>query len=362
MKKGSPLPNAQTSKVVYVYPQKKPSLIIILELFAGGVLLGAVLLTVGFSFLVYQTSIITLSGNSQGVQDENSKLSFAPFPIGVNPNTKIIEENPRVDAYFNEHIVAQSSRQRSHTGFIGQALAKLVLMDWYQNLASPTGRILIIRSGERKEEIAKHFSDILAWTDEERLYFLSEISNANPAVADGKFFPGTYLVPRKASPDIVIPLVTDKFKSEVANHYSPEIEALVSLEDALTIASLLEREAYDFDDMRQISGVIWNRLFSGMRLQIDATLQYSKAEKTKSWWPEVVPADKLIASPFNTYKNAGLPPAPIANPSLDAILAALNPRKTDCMFYFHDANAGFHCSKTYEEHVALLKQYYGRGR
>jgi UPF0755 protein len=136
------------------------------------------------------------------------------------------------------------------------------------------------------------------------------------------------------------------------------------MKDTLIVASLLEREAYDFDDMRYISGIICNRLFINMRLQIDATMQYAKANKLKNpgandWWPTPVPADKFIDSPYNTYKYAGLPPTPIANPSIDAIIAALNPRKTDCLFYFHDPHGKFYCTKTYEEHVALLKQVYG---
>jgi UPF0755 protein len=60
--------------------------------------------------------------------------------------------------------------------------------------------------------------------------------------------------------------------------------------------------------------------------------------------------------------NKGLPPTPIANPSVAAVLAALNPTKTDCLFYFHDRKGDFHCSETYEGHVAALKKYYGQGR
>ena len=145
--------------------------------------------------------------------------------------------------------------------------------------------------------------------------------------------------------------------------FPEEIAEKVPLEDALAIASLLEREAYDFEDMRYISGIIWNRLFADMKLQLDATLQYAKGTKSpSSWWPRVVPADKYIVSPYNTYAHEGLPPTPIANPSIDAIVAALNPRKTNCMFYFHDRQSNFHCAETYEEHVELLKQHYGRGR
>lgn len=341
---------------------KKPSRIVVLELFSSGMLIGSILLTLGFTFFVYQTQKFAIVHPGSVATESDAEEYHIPFPIGVDPLAKQIVENPDADLYFNEHIVQKPSASKSHTGFFGKALSKLALMDWYQNLASPTGRILVIRSGERKEEVAKHFSDILAWTPKQTANFLSTISNSDPAVADGKFFPGTYLVPRKAPPEVVIPLIASKFENEVANHYPLEIEKVVPLEDALTIASLLEREAYDFEDMREISGVIWNRLFAGMRLQIDATLQYSKGDTTDTWWPQVLPSDKLIASPYNTYANAGLPPGPIANPSLDAILAALNPSKTECMFYFHDSNANFHCTKTYEEHVALLKQFYGRGK
>jgi UPF0755 protein len=142
------------------------------------------------------------------------------------------------------------------------------------------------------------------------------------------------------------------------------VESQVPISDALVIASLLEREAYDFADMRYISGVIWNRLFINMPLQLDATLQYvrgSQPYETK-WWPRVVPADKFIASPFNTYEEIGLPPYPIANPSLEAVVAALNPRQTDCYFYFHDQDGNFYCTPDYEAHVALLKEIYGQGQ
>ena len=99
-----------------------------------------------------------------------------------------------------------------------------------------------------------------------------------------------------------------------------------------------------------------------MKLQIDATLQYVRGSERNGWWPIVRSRDKYIDSPYNTYLYKGLPPAPISNPSVAAVLAALNPKKTDCMFYFHDQAGGFHCTETYEEHVQMLKKYYGRGR
>ena len=159
-------------------------------------------------------------------------------------------------------------------------------------------------------------------------------------------------------------VVNDRFVKNVLSRYGATTAKIVPLDQALTIASLIEREAGGLSDMRSISGIIWNRLFIGMNLQVDATLQYAKANAptAKSWWPGVVPADRFRKSPYNTYLHKGLPPTPIANPSVASIVAALNPKNTSCLFYFHDAAKRFHCTDTYPEHVALLKKYYGRGK
>jgi cell division protein YceG involved in septum cleavage len=285
------------------------------------------------------------------------------FPVGVNPVEKEIVENSEVDAYFTEHVASDGSLKTVASGFLPKIMGRLALMNWYQNLASLSSRVLVIDSGERKEEVSQHFGKILKWNNDERSEFLRLITSSAPLLEEGKFYPGTYTVSKDAGPEEMSRLVNERFDGEVLARYTDDVAALVPLNDALTIASLLEREAYDFEDMRHISGVIWNRLFAGMRLQIDATLQYAKGgASNESWWPQVSPSDKYIASAYNTYKTIGLPPSPIANPSLGAILAALNPKETECMYYFHDRDAGFHCTETYEEHVTLLKEYYGRGK
>jgi cell division protein YceG involved in septum cleavage len=284
------------------------------------------------------------------------------FPLGVDPIREVIVENPEVDAYFTSHISAQMKRT-PREGWFNHTLALLAQFSWYQNLASPISRILVIDSGERKEEIADHFAKILRWDAHEQSAFTSLVAGSSPELPDGKFFPGHYVVNKDATPQEVAALLNDQFNTQVLSRYPEEVASVVPIEDALTIASLLEREAYDFEDMRFIAGVIWNRLFIDMNLQLDASLQYANADNGASiWWPVVRPADKFIDSPFNTYKNVGLPPSPIANPSTEAILAALNPKKTDCLFYFHDSEGGFHCTQTYDEHVTLLRQFYGTGQ
>lgn len=132
---------------------------------------------------------------------------------------------------------------------------------------------------------------------------------------------------------------------------------IVNPETALTIASIIQREAAGKSDMKLISGIIWNRLFSGMKLQIDATLQYAKGNEDDGWWKTVKSKDKYIDSPYNTYLYKDLPPSAIANPGLAALDAAYNPEKTSCMYYLHDKKRKIHCSKTYEEHKRNINRY-----
>jgi uncharacterized YceG family protein len=287
-----------------------------------------------------------------------------PFPVGVNPLKKLIVEQENIEGYLREPTLEiEDKTVVVKTSFIKKAIAKLALFDWYQNLAAGASRVLVIEPGERKEQVAQNFAKILKWSEDDKREFLVSIISIDPVLLEGKFIPGTYVVAQGAKPVEVAPLIIERFNKEVLERYPSTVESAVPLEETLTIASLLEREAYDFDDMRYISGVIWNRLFIDMNLQIDSTLQYAKGTASVStWWPKPIPADKYIDSLYNTYQNEGLPPTPIANPSLDAILAALNPRITDCYYYFHDKKGGFHCAATYEEHVSLLKKHYGRGK
>jgi UPF0755 protein len=130
----------------------------------------------------------------------------------------------------------------------------------------------------------------------------------------------------------------------------------INIDTAVRIASIIQREAAGKQDMNLISGVIWNRLFKGMSLDMDATLQYAKGTST-NWWPQVASKDKNIVSPFNTYQNKGLPPTAISEPSIDAIKAAMNPAKTDCLFYLHDNYRNIHCTVTYAAHVENIQRY-----
>lgn len=292
--------------------------------------------------------------------NNDTPVETIPFPVSVNPYTKSIVEQPSVEVFY-EKTLAISPHHRDN--WWNKVAATFSDQDWYQNLASPVSRIAVIWPGQRKEEAVKSIGDVLQWDKDERSSFMELMDKSTPVMIEGKYFPSQYVVHKDATPEDMRLLVASNFEKEVLSRYTEEVSTMVPLENALIIASLLEREASDFKNMREVSGVIWNRLFINMPLQLDATLQYIRGSKPyePSWWPRVVPNDKYQTSPYNTYQHSGLPPTPIANPSTEAILAALNPIQTDCLFYFHTSRSGYHCSVTYEEHVAKLRSIYGRG-
>lgn len=286
-----------------------------------------------------------------------------PFPVGVDPENKIIKENPRAAVLFkdNRYLNAAVAGAPGVFEILSNAIASTQL---YQLVAGAGSvpHVVTINPGVRKEQVAAIFGKALRWDASTQTMFTKLPPVSTEQLTEGTIAPGDYAFSDHASVLEVQTAVKERFEDTVLSRYTPEIRKIVPLDEGLTIASIIERETSDPEEMRIISGIIWNRIFQGMKLQMDSTLQYAKANGRGSWWPQVVPRDKYIDSPYNTYQNDGLPPGPISDPSTAAVLAALNPRKTSCLFYFHDDNGDFHCSDTYEKHVATLKKFYGQGR
>jgi UPF0755 protein len=226
--------------------------------------------------------------------------------------------------------------------------------------ANPSIAFINVRPGLRKEEMADLIGQKLSWSDSEKSQFLNINKTMKAPDAEGYYYPDVYLLPVKASGYEVGRLMINRFNDEVMSRYASSTEEKININTAMKIASIIEREAGGKSDMRLISGIMWNRIFKDMTLDIDATLQYAKGNEEDGWWQKVVSEDKFIKSPYNTYQNKGLTPTPISNPELASIEAALNPKKTNCLFYLHDKYRRIHCSVTYKEHVKKITLYYGR--
>ena len=176
---------------------------------------------------------------------------------------------------------------------------------------------------------------------------------------EGYLFPDTYLIPRDAEIDLIISILKNNFQAKYDSVKNLKANGLTD-EETVILASMVEREAKYEQDRPLVSSVITNRLDLGMKLDIDATLQYALGfqEDEKRWWKKgLTAADKKIESPYNTYANAGLPPAPISNPGLSAIKAALVPSKTNYLYYITDSQGKNRYSTTIEGHYENIKTY-----
>lgn len=235
-------------------------------------------------------------------------------------------------------------------------LSELASLSFYQNLANPSVRMISVQEGWRKEQVVESIGAKLGWDDEEKEKFLNAHIALGKETSEGFYFPQNYMVFKDAAPEAVSKLLIKTFDKKTSEIKKSKSTAIVNEDTALIVASIIQREAGGKGDMRLISGIIWNRIFAGMKLQMDATLQYAKGDEDL-WWPRVKSEDKYIVSPYNTYQNKSLPPTAIANPGLAALEAAYNPQKTSCMFYLHDKNRRIHCAKTYEEHKKNIEKY-----
>jgi UPF0755 protein len=221
-------------------------------------------------------------------------------------------------------------------------------------LDQPEYKYVSIQEGFRKGQIAQIIGTRLNW-EEEKINIFGEVQPICPLKGqEGYLASGTYLIHVEEDVKIVEETMQNTFHEALDEMGIKEKD--VSIPQIITIASLIQREAAGKADMRLISGIIHNRLEIGMPLQIDATLQYIKGNE-EEWWPVPKSEDKKLESPYNTYQNLGLPPTPIATPGKEAIKAALNPMKTDCIFYLHDKRRNIHCSITYEQHKRNVKYY-----
>lgn len=176
---------------------------------------------------------------------------------------------------------------------------------------------------------------------------------------EGYLFPDTYYLPRNADVNLVINLMKQNFQQKFETAKNGKITKLTDNE-IITVASIIEREAIFPEDRAYVASVIFNRLAYPMRLQIDPTIQYALDYQTveKTWWKKTLTVNDLQTdSPYNTYQNDGLPLGPICNPGFSALSAAINPAKTDYLYYISDQKGHLHFARTLEEHNVNIQKY-----
>lgn len=199
--------------------------------------------------------------------------------------------------------------------------------------------------GMTAKEMAAELSRMLPSFSEEKF-----LQDAKPL--EGTLFPDTYFILPGTTEEEVVSLLTNTFAQKTEELFKTHASSL-SQRDIVILASLLEKEAIGISDKQRVAGIIMNRLKIDMRLQIDAVFGYIVGRS--GYTP--TGNDLESESPYNTYKVIGLPPGPIANPSLESLEAALTPEKTPYMYYLTGRDGRMYWAKTFEEHKRNRELY-----
>lgn len=236
------------------------------------------------------------------------------------------------------------------------------------------GVAIIIRPGWRAEQIAEYletvnlpqfnkdeFLEIVKKGDATYSFLQDRKSNSSPSL-EGFLFPDTYQVLQAISTEQLVNRLLYEFDQRV----TPDMRAKaqdqgLTLHEAITLASIVERETVKAEEAPMIASVYLNRVKAKTYLNADPTVQYAigYVPETKQWWktPVTLAEYQRVDSPYNTYLHPGLPPGPIAAPSMNSIRAVLEPAQTDYFYFLATGDGGHVFARTLEEHNANLAKY-----
>jgi UPF0755 protein len=229
--------------------------------------------------------------------------------------------------------------------------------------ATPEDITFTILSGWRMEEIAASLPTSGLDISPEAFISAAQtppqvLAFASPTTMEGFFLPDSYLLPRTTNVDQLLDIIARNFTLHITDDMRAGFSAQgLDVNQAVILASIVERESIQNEEMTLIASVFINRLNIGMTLGSDPTIQYALGYDStgQTWWTNPLSLDDLkFDSPYNTYIYAGLPPAPISSPSLDALNAVAFPESSP--YYYFQAKcdgSGYHTfAVTFEEHLS----------
>ena len=206
--------------------------------------------------------------------------------------------------------------------------------------------VLTLPEGYTAKEFASLAKDVLPQFDE-TAFTLSASDQ------EGYLFPDTYYLPSDFTTEELETLLLETYTQKTASLSGRMKAHPLGEYGVLILASLVEREANSEESMKLVSGILQNRMADGMRLQVDASIEYVLGRPLNT----LTPADLEIDTPYNTYLYEGLPPTPIGNPGLLSITAVLEPTESDYLYYLTDEEGDFYYAETFDEHRDNIAKY-----
>ena len=190
---------------------------------------------------------------------------------------------------------------------------------------------------------------------------LANLPSADEATyqLEGYLFPATYSYYEDTTMEDLVEQMISTMDSYMSSYYDTISEKGMTVNEVLTLASLVEKEGSTDDDRRNIASVFYNRLNANMALQSNIAILYAMGKLgEETTLSEDASIDTSIDSPYNVYTNTGLMPGPVDSPSLSAIEATVNPASTDYYYFVADVNTGtVYYAETYEDHEANVEKY-----
>ncbi|MDQ2666748.1 MAG: endolytic transglycosylase MltG [Gemmatimonadota bacterium] len=170
---------------------------------------------------------------------------------------------------------------------------------------------------------------------------------------EGYLFPDTYVFPDGTTPRAAVKLMVDRFRQVWQPEWDQQLQArAMSRNDIMALAAIVEKEAKLPEERPVIAAVYLNRVKAGMRLQADPTVQYAIGHHVS----RVLYKDLEIDSPYNTYRNKGLPPGPIASPGRPSIVAALNPANVPYLYFVAHPDGHHEFTRDFAAHAMAVKR------
>lgn len=232
------------------------------------------------------------------------------------------------------------------------------------NMDAPTIAKSFLSGGQIDQKVVF----IEGWRNEEYAKALNEKMGIDQQAflkiaKQGYMFPDTYLFNKKETVGDIVGTLQDTFDKKVTDDIRSKFQKQkVTLDQAITLASIVERESHDSvpNERQIIASVLLKRLRLGMALQADATVQYALGYDPvqKKWWRVLSQVELQTKSPYNTYLQPGLTPGPICNPGLSSIEAVADATDTPYLYYIHGKDGTVHFAKTLEEHTANQRKYF----
>lgn len=297
--------------------------------------------------------------------DERTVSITVETGVGTSDIAQALKENGLIEHPLFFRIMSKISgydgKYLEGTFHLAESMSYNEIFDKLSSLPDSVGEVKItIPEGYEFRQIADLLEEH-GLIDRDKFYnlaqnhnfdysFLKDIPNRENRL-EGYLFPDTYIFDSQSTEESILDTMLSRFDEIVTDEYKQRAKDIgMTLDEVITLASVIEREAQGDNDRDKVASVFHNRLKSNSYpyLESCATVQYILKERKAV----LSVADTKIDSPYNTYKNPGLPLGPIASPGEKSIRAALYPADTDYLFFVLDSSGIHRFAATYEEHLA----------